>query len=201
MTETALPQPSNASTSASGSRPVWQPVLLRALVTLAFGLTTVFWGNPGTVGLCVSVALYFLALAASHYWVLRTLDLPRGDSRRMAIAGAVGLLSVSAVVAAVSLSAVVTAWLAGAALAVMGAAELFAGMRKRTAGGGRPPLRGDWIISGALGLGTGLLLPFFAAAGPHAILGVMGGGAMMTGALWTLSALTLRHDGGKAKAA
>ncbi len=170
-------------------------------MTVAFGLVTVFWGNPGTVGLCVSVALYFLALAASHYWVLRTLALPRGDSRRMAITGAAGLLAVAAVAVAVSQSAVVTAWLAGAALAVMGAVELFAGLRKRAEGESRPPLRGDWIISGALGLGTGLVLPFVAAAGPHAILGVLGGGALMTGALWTLSALTLRHDGSKAKTA
>lgn len=180
---------------------LWQPVLLRALVTVAFGLVTVFWANPGTLGLCLTVGAYFLALAACHSLVVRTLALPRGNTSRMVLLGAAGLISVSGVVVAISLSPAVTAWLAGGALAVMGGAELFAALYNANGAKQPSPLRSDWIISGALGLGTGILLPFFAAAGPHGILGVSGGGALMTGALWTLSALTLRHDGGNAKAA
>lgn len=180
---------------------MWQPLLLRAVATLAFGLVTVFWAAPGTVGLCLSVAAYFLALAAAQYWSVRTLRLLRGDARRLALLGAAGLLAVSGVVVAISASDIVAAWLGGAALAAMGAAELFAALRtsKATAEAGRGP-RGDWLISGVLGLGTGILLPFFAVVGPHGLMGVMGGGAMMSGALWALSALTLRHDGTGAKA-
>ncbi len=202
MTETAPPQPIHASSLSSGTRPLWQPILLRALVTVAFGLLTVFWANPGTLGLSLGIAGYFLAVAASHYMAVRCLALPVGDTSRVALLGATGLIAVSGVVAAISLNPVVVAWLAGAALAAMGGAELFAGLRKPAGSErGRPPLRSDWIISGVLGLGTGLLLPFFAAAGPHALLGVTGGGALMSGALWTLSALTLRHDSSKSKAA
>lgn len=202
MSETALPQSSPASLSSSGTRPLWQPVLLRALITVAFGLLTVFWANPGTLGLCLSVAGYFLALAASHYLVVRSLALPVGNTRRMVLLGATGLIAVSGVVVAISMSSIVVAWLAGVALAVMGAAELIAALRKPAGSEtARLPLRSDWIISGVLGLGTGLLLPFFATVGPHALLGVCGGGALMSGALWTLSALTLRHDSSKAKAA
>lgn len=179
---------------------MWQPLLLRAAATQAFGLVTVFWAAPGTVGLCIGIAAYFLALTATQYWTVRTLRLPRGDARRLALIAAAGLLAVSGVVVAISASAIVAAWLGGAALAVMGAAELFAALRtpKAAAEAGRGP-RGDWMISGVLGLGTGILLPFFAAAGPHGLMGVAGGGAMMSGALWALSALTLRHDGGGAK--
>ena len=167
MTETAPPQPIHASSLSSGTRPLWQPILLRALVTVAFGLLTVFWANPGTLGLSLGIAGYFLAVAASHYMAVRCLALPVGDTSRVALLGATGLIAVSGVVAAISLNPVVVAWLAGAALAAMGGAEL----------------------------------PFFAAAGPHALLGVTGGGALMSGALWTLSALTLRHDSSKSKAA
>lgn len=201
MSETALPQPANANHAVDGTAPLWQPVLLRALATLVFGLITVFWGAPGALGLCVLFAVYFLAVAAAQYVVLRSVALPLGDRRRLVVLGASALLAVSGVVVAVSVSAVVAAWLGGAALAVMGAAELFAALHKPAgSSGAKSSLRSDWMISGALGLGTGILLPFFAAAGPHALMGVAGGGALMTGALWTLSALTLRHDGGRAKA-
>lgn len=185
---------------------LWQPILLRALATVAFGLVTVFWGNPGVLGMSLTLAAYLLVLAGCHYLVVRTLALPRGNTGRTVLLGAAGLLAISGVVVAISLNAVAAAWFAGVALAVMGAAELFAALHKPkgakpNGARGKSPLRGDWIISGILGLGTGLLLPAFAAAGPHGLLGVAGGGALMSGALWTLSALTLRHDGGKSKAA
>ncbi len=180
---------------------LWQPILLRALATVAFGLVTVFWGNPGVLGMSLTLAAYLLVLAACHYLVVRTLALPRGNTGRTVLLGAAGLLAISGVVVAISLNAFAAAWFAGVALAVMGAAELFAALHNPNGAKGKSPLRGDWIISGILGLGTGILLPAFAAAGPHGLLGVAGGGALMTGALWTLSALTLRHDGGKSKAA
>ncbi|MHA7305608.1 hypothetical protein ACX80E_10235 [Arthrobacter sp. TMN-49] len=201
MSETALPQSASASLSAANAPLLWRAVLLRALVTLAFGLTTVFWGAPGTLGLCLSLGAYLLAAAAAHYWTVHTLSLPRNDARRLVLLGAAALLAVSGVVVVISASTLVAAVLGGAALAVMGAAELFAALY-RPAGTAKTKsaLGSDWLISGILGLGTGFLLPFFAAAGPHGLMGVAGGGALMTGALWALSALTLRHDGHKAKA-
>lgn len=200
MSETALPQSINANTTTRRASPLWRPVLLRALVTLAIGLITVFWESPGTLGLCLFFAIYFLALAAAQCLLVRTLALPLRDTRRLVLLGAAGLLAVSGVLVAVAGSATVAAWLGGAALAVMGAAELFAALLK-VAGNteAKSALRSDWIISGVLGLGTGLVLPFFATTGEHALMGVAGGGALMTGALWTLSALTLRHDGRRTK--
>jgi hypothetical protein len=52
----------------------------------------------------------------------------------------------------------------------------------------------DWIASGVIGMGTAAILPFFIGLGAHALLGVAGGGAIIAGVLWVLSALTLRHD-------
>ena len=200
MSETAYPHPADVSISAPGPTPLWQPLLLRATVTLAFGLLTVFWSTPGTVGLCASLAAYLLGLAAVQYWTVRTLNLPRGDTRGLPLRGAAGFLAVSAVVVAISASAVMAAWLGALALAAVAAAELFAALRTRRAGpiAGRA-LRGDWMISAVLGFGTGIILPFFVGAGPHGLLGVVGGGAIMSGALWALSALTLRHDSSGSK--
>lgn len=206
MSETALPQPTNARPAAARALLLWQTVLLRALVTVAFGLVTVFWAEPGSLGLSVAFTCYFLALAACHYLTVRALALPRGDTRRLVLLSATGLLAMSGVVVAISASTVVTVWFGAAALAALGVAELYAA-RYRPPASNKPAsaqrkldLRSDWLISAVLGIGTGLLLPFFADAGPHGLLGVAGGGALMSGALWTLSALTLRHDGRKAKA-
>ena len=201
MSETALPQSASASLTAANTPLLWRAVLVRALVTLVFGLTTVFWGKPETLGLCLALGAYFLAAAAAHYLTVRTLALPRNDARRLVLLGASGLLAMSGVVVAISASTLVAALLGGAALAVMGAAELFAALfRPAGTPKAKSAMGNDWMISGFLGLGTGILLPFFAAAGPHALMGVAGGGALMTGALWALSALTLRHDSHKAKA-
>ncbi len=159
------------------------------MATLLFGIVTVFFGAPDTLGLCLNFGWYFLVLAASHYWFVRRLALRRGDARRLVLWGAAAFLAVSGAVIFIAVSTVVAAWLGALALVAMGAAELFTALTSP-----RSQLRSDWLISGVLGLGTGLLLPFFIGAGPHALLGVGGGGALMSGALWLLSALTLRHD-------
>ena len=75
-------------------------------------------------------------------------------------------------------------------LGLAGAAELYLGVTA----GGRSALARDWSASGVIGLGTAAALPFFIDLGPHALLGVAGGGAIIGGVLWTLAGLTLRHD-------
>lgn len=78
-----------------------------------------------------------------------------------------------------------------AGLLVLGVFELVRGIRQR----GRHVLARDWIVSGVVAIGTALALPFFISLGAHALLGVAGGGAIITGVLWVLSGLSLRHDG------
>ncbi|MCQ9163772.1 MULTISPECIES: DUF308 domain-containing protein [unclassified Arthrobacter] len=189
MSETAVPQGAHPTVNKARGALLWQPVLFRSMATLLFGIITVFFGAPGTLGLCLNFGWYFVVLGLSHYWIVRRLALPRGDAKRLALMGAAALLAVAGVVVFIAVSTVLAAWLGAAALAVMGAAELYAALTSA-----RSQLRSDWLISGVLGLGTGVLLPFFITSGPHGLLGVSGGGALMTGALWLLSALTLRHD-------
>jgi uncharacterized membrane protein HdeD (DUF308 family) len=80
--------------------------------------------------------------------------------------------------------------IAALGLGVAGVIELLNGFRNR----GSHVLARDWMASGVIGLGTAAVLPFFISLGAHALLGVAGGGAIISGVLWVLSALTLRHD-------
>lgn len=189
-----MPSNINAAVNGTPSFRLWQPVLFRSMVTLLFGIVTVFWGAPDVLGLCLHFGWYFLVIAAGQYWFVRRLALPQQDVRRLVLLAAAALMAVSGVVIFVAINTALAAWLGGAALVAVGAAELFAALHNRNATAKKSALRSDWLISGILGVGTGLLLPFFINAGPHALLGVSGGGALMVGALWLLSSLTLRHD-------
>lgn len=197
MSEKAATKTVNGTITSAPTAQLWQPVLMRSMITLLFGIITVFLGSPEVLALCLNLTWYFLALAATHYWFVKRLQLPLRDPRKMVLLSGAGLLAVSGVVVFISTSSLVAAWLGAIALLVMGAAELFAAIRSE----GKTQLRSDWLISGVIGIGTGLLLPFFADLGPHALLGVAGGGALMSGALWLLSALSLRHESRKAKTA
>lgn len=197
MSEKAATKTTNGTITSAPTAKLWQPVLMRSMITLLFGIITVFLGTPDTLGLCLNFAWYFLALAATHYWFVKRLELPLWDPRRLVLLSAAGVLGVSGVIVFISTSAAIAAWLGAAALLIMGAAELFAAIRSE----GKTQLRSDWLIAGVIGIGTGLLLPFFIELGPHALLGVAGGGALMSGALWLLSALTIRHEARKAQTA
>lgn len=200
MSETAATQNTNASITKVPAAALWQPILFRSMITLLFGIITVFFGAPETLGLCLNLGWYFLLLAVAQFWFVRRLSLPQDDLRRRVLLAAAALLAVSGVVIFILINTTVAAWLGALALVVLGASEIFAALYERKSDEAKSTLRSDWLISGVLSVGAGLLLPFFVGAGPHALLGVSGGAALMTGALWLLSALTVRHDARKQKA-
>lgn len=178
---------------------LWQPLLMRSMITLLFGLITVFFGISDVVGLSLNIGWYFLLLAAVQFWFVKRLDLDSSSPRRTALWASAGILAIAGVVIFISINLSIAAWVAAAALALSGFAELFAAFYKSpgqvSSANARPaPIASDWVISGILTLGTGLLLPFFIGIGAHAVLGVVGGGALILGTLWLLSALTMRHD-------
>ncbi|MEV7606040.1 hypothetical protein AB0N65_11430 [Paenarthrobacter sp. NPDC089322] len=154
----------------------WKPVLIRAVVALVFGVVTAFWSGPSVQVLAWAAGLYLLATAGA-VWMLRAL--PVAAPAALAIGGVGALVTQSD--AGVALSAVF-------ALVVLGACELFRGIRKQDF------LARDWLISGVVTVGTAVALPFFITLGAHALLGVAGGGAIIGGVLWILSGLSLRHD-------
>lgn len=151
-------------------------MLLRAAVALVFGVVTAFWSNPSVEVLAWAMGLYLLATAAAVFvWRALPVFVP------VVIAlGGIGAL-VTQSDAGAGLSALV-------ALVVLGASELTRGVQKKDS------LSRDWLISGVISVGTAIALPFFIPLGAHALLGVAGGGAIITGVLWILSGLTLRHD-------
>jgi hypothetical protein len=173
-------------------------VLVRAAVALVFGAVTVFWAAPPEAGMGWAGGLYLLATGVVLIWtVTKTGFSPREGAGRILSAGGAALAGAGAATALIH-SSLVFGIIAALGLGAAGVAELWAGVIGR----GRSVLARDWIVSGVIGLGTAIALPFFISLGPHALLGVAGGGAIISGVLWMLSGLTLRHDapGGSGKA-
>jgi hypothetical protein len=165
-------------------------VLIRAAVALAFGALTVFWAAPSEAGMGWAGGLYLLATGVVLLWSVKKTG-HAGTSRSGKVLSAAGavLTGTGAAVALIPAS-LVFGIIAALGLGLAGAGELYLGFANR----GRSVLARDWIASGVIGLATAAALPFFIELGPHALLGVAGGGAIISGVLWTLAGLTLRHD-------
>jgi uncharacterized membrane protein HdeD (DUF308 family) len=189
-----LPANHDASTALPAAADLWKPVLVRAVVALAFGALTVFWAAPGEAGMGWAGGLYLLATGAVLIWSVGKAGFPSG-ARTGKILSAAGSLLAGAGAAAALLSGSLVFGVVGAlGLGLAAAAELYLGLSDRH----QSVLARDWTASGVIGLGTAAALPFFTGLGPHALLGVAGGGAIISGVLWLLSGLTLRHDARRA---
>ena len=188
-----MTRPLTPAEAAHGTAPqddLWIPVLLRAVAALVFGAVTIFWATPSVQVMAWAGGTYALATGLLMLW-----GIPRTGFRRDAMPGK--LLSAAGSILTGSGAALlllhgdmlfgVTAALG---LGAAGVIELLCGLRNR----GSHVLARDWIASGIIGMGTAAVLPFFISLGAHALLGVAGGGAIISGVLWVLSALTLRHD-------
>lgn len=175
---------------------LWRPVLLRAAAALAFGAMTVFWATPSVAVMGWSGGTYLLATGLLLLW-----SIPKAGYRRDSMPGkllsAAGALLTGSGLALLLLHGDLTfGVIAALGLGLAGVIELYCGLRFR----GRHVLARDWLASGVIGIGTAAALPFFVSLGAHALLGVAGGGAIISGVLWMLSALSLRHDARPASA-
>lgn len=178
--------------SAEAGRPtpepgLWKPVLLRALIALAFGLLTVFWPDvpPFTAG--IYLILSSIAVIALNLAVQRGLNgagvLLRTGSIVLAVGGIATLIAPGA-----------TALSLGAALLLSGMMEIILGIKFRV----QTVLGRDWLITGAVAVVAGILLFVLANGSSRAPLGVVGGSAVIIGVVLTLAALSYRHDGARA---
>lgn len=169
---------------------LWQPVLFRALAALAFGAVTIFWSTPSELGMGVAGGLYLLATGALLFWGIPPAGLRRDARPGRILSAAASVLTGAGVTLIILPGSLLFAVIAALGLGLLAAAELYLGLRFR----GRHVLARDWLASGVIGLGTAVALPFFVPLGPHALLGVAGGGAIISGVLWILAGLSLRHD-------
>ena len=187
MTHPANP---DASTALTADAALWKPVLVRAAVALAFGALTVFWATPSESGMGWAGGLYLLATGAVLVWSVNKTGFPTGSTTGKILSAAGSLLAGTGAAVGLLSSSLVFGVLGALGLGLAGAAELYLGISNR----GRSVLARDWTASGLIGLGAAAALPFFIGLGPHALLGVAGGGAIISGVLWMLAGLTLRHD-------
>lgn len=182
--------PAAAATARPASGELWKPVLVRAAVALAFGALTAFWASPSDTGMGLAGGIYLAATGLVLFWVANKTGLPAGTRSAKVLSAAGSVLVGSGVAVLLVPGSLAFGTTAAAGLGLAGAAELYLGITGR----GRSVLARDWIASGVIGLGTAAALPFFIGLGPHALLGVAGGGAILAGVLWILAGLTLRHD-------
>ncbi|WP_369045920.1 hypothetical protein [Sinomonas sp. P10A9] len=195
------PTPPSPSPSGDESqRALAGPVLLRGAIALVFGAVTVFWGTPTAFGGAWCLAAYFVGLAVARTWLLRrqgraadSAARPSGSARVVASA-AYGVAAAVGLGLAAAPDTVVIGIGAAIAFAATGLADLASGLAFRVAGQRRSPLARDEVITGVVHLGAAILLPFFGALGAHALLGVAGGAAIITGVLLVIAGLSLRHD-------
>lgn len=155
-----------------------------------FGAVTIFWAAPSVEVMGWAGGLYLLATGAVVLWGAPATGFPRQSSSGKLVSAAGSVLTGAGFALVLMHSDLLFGVIGALGLGAAGALELWCGLRNR----GRHVLARDWITSGAIGLGTAVLLPFFIGMGAHALLGVAGGGAIISGVLWILSGLTLRHD-------
>lgn len=167
---------------------LWKPVLARAAAAGALGLLSIFWRDPSIPVMSTAGGLYLLATGASLWLLTRSGSLP-ADARQLLLIAA-GAYAVGGALAVVLQAPLFFALVAGSALLAGGVVETILGVRHRR----RHPLATDWLITGPVSLGTAVLLPLFIELEAHALLGVLGGSAIIVAVVLLLAALSYRHD-------
>ena len=173
----------------------WQPVLMRALVAAAFGILTIFWPEPGDTVMALAGGA-FLLLSGAAVWLLARK--PEASEYRTLLQLEAGAFAVAGALAFALQTPSTFTILATAALLIGGGAELVLWWQNRGPQGS--VLSKDWLIVGAALVGFGAALPFFTYLGAHALLGVLGGAAIITAVVLGIAALTYRFDSRKAAA-
>lgn len=184
--------PAGAAPVTAPRPDLWKPVLLRSAAALVFGAVTIFWPSPSIEVMGWAGGLYLLATGLVALWGTPATGFPRESAPGKLLSAAGSVLTGAGFALVLLHSDLLFGVVAALGLGAAGALELWCGLRFR----GRHVLARDWIASGIIGLGTAVALPFFIGLGAHALLGVAGGGAIISGVLWILSGLTLRHDAG-----
>lgn len=171
---------------------IWKPILIRALIAVIFGLTTVFLQEPGLGVLKYGLAAYFVFSGSGLWEYLRRDPVPEKMRGPLSIAAAVFMLGAIALLFAGSVF--VAGIIAGVALIGSGVAELVAWARHRKE---FVPAR-DQLYTGLVGALSGVGLLLFLHLDAHGLLGIVGGGAIIIAVVLAISGFGFRHDAGPA---
>ena len=164
-------------------------MLLRGIVAAAFGLGTVFWQQPSDRGGAIATALYLLLSAATVLWLRKALT-PAAATVHKSLVPETVFLALAGLVALVLSGPMPFAIAVGLGLLLAGASAVLAGWRARR----DFQLAKDVLSMGVVTLATGIVLPLFIPLGTKALLGVVGGSAIILAVLLLLAALSYRHD-------
>lgn len=170
------------------------PTLVRALLTLAFAACTIFVTDPSLGFSIWLLGLWTAAVGACVLWGgLRSRDHESLDLGGLAtVPRSTGIMWVLGGIAVVMIpsTAEMLALVASVVLFLVGLPEGWLGTSRR----GLHPLAKDWQIVGLVTAAAAIGVLLVAGLGPHAILGVVGGAAIISGVLLLLAGLTLRHE-------
>lgn len=185
---------------AAALRALATPTLFRAGVTLAFAAATIFVTAPSHALGSWLLALWFVGTGVGILWTeRRAADHPSlglgGLEASLRSAGFLALLSaVAVVVLGGSLMSLVLVVSVG--LVLVGLPELWVGSTRRQT----HPLGRDWTLTGLLAVGAAIGVLLVSGLDLHAVLGVTGGAAIVSGVFLLLAGLSLRHDAARREA-
>lgn len=163
-------------------------MLFRALAAAALGLLSIFWPDPSVPVMSVAGGVYLLASGVAVGLLSRAVAVPAGARQLLLVAA--GAYAAGGAAAVVLQSPLFFALTVGGGLVAGGVAEIILGLRYRR----RHPLATDWLITGPVHAATAALLPLFIGLQAHALLGVLGGSAIIVAVVLLLAALSYRHD-------
>lgn len=186
-----------AETARVLKRPTWA----RAVLAAVLGVFSLVWhGNEAFVDLWggndllvarIVLAAFFVLSASAVWEYAKQSPVPDVLRGGLALGAASWLLLGAAIIFFTSSLAI--GLLAGAAMTVMGVAELVGGLRTRK---DFVPSR-DHVLVGAVGTITGVVLLAWWDLDIHGVVGVAGMGAILIAVLLMIAAAGMRHEAQK----
>lgn len=175
-------------TTPSQAQDVFRPVMLRGMTALAYALLSIFWVGAGETTLVYSTAA-FLVLTGVFMWQYVGVDSAPEKSRAPYALGA-GLMLLTGIATVFVSTPMWVGFLAAFAFLVSGLAELYVFAKLR---GAFPPFRNQ-LVTGVVAIVVALSLVLGYTMDAHAMLGLIGGGAIIFAVFELIAGFGHRHE-------
>ena len=161
------------------------------MITTVFAAFTIFWTADTMTVARIALAVFFILCATAVWDYVKTEQVPPTLTGAAALGAAAWVFS--GIAALFATSAAALAVIAGVGFLIMGACELYGGLKVSSA---FVPAR-DHVILGVVGVLTGVGLFLGVGLDPHGILGISGTGVIIMAVLLLISAAGLTHEARK----